>query len=74
MLAYLTAHGLTFRRDASNDALENPRNRIRHELLPYLEQHFSPGVRAVLAREAEIARVDAEYLDEHECEAAGAIR
>ena len=37
---------------------EIPRNRVRHELLPYLEREFSPGITGVLAREAAIARHD----------------
>ena len=54
---------IEFREDASNADRTIPRNRIRHELLPFLETHFSPGVVDVLDREAAIAREDAEYLD-----------
>jgi tRNA(Ile)-lysidine synthase len=61
--AFLEAGRIEFREDASNADRTIPRNRIRHELLPFLEAHFSAGVLDVLDREAAIAREDAEYLD-----------
>jgi tRNA(Ile)-lysidine synthase len=60
--AYVAARSLAFRDDASNADVRIPRNRIRHELLPYLEREFSPGIAAVLAREAVIARQDEAHL------------
>jgi tRNA(Ile)-lysidine synthase len=55
---YLAARDLPFREDATNEDLSIPRNRVRHQLIPYLEAHFSPGIAGVLAREAAIARDD----------------
>jgi tRNA(Ile)-lysidine synthase len=55
---YLAARDLPFREDATNADLSIPRNRVRHQLIPYLEEHFSPGIVQVLAREAAIARDD----------------
>ncbi len=63
VMAYLEARGLAFCEDETNRDLANPRNRIRHELLPYLRQHFSPAIVDVLAREAAIARDDAAWLE-----------
>ncbi len=40
------------REDASNTDLAIPRNRIRHELIPFLEARFSSGIIEVLDREA----------------------
>jgi tRNA(Ile)-lysidine synthase len=60
--AYAVEHRLAYREDASNDNLDIPRNRVRHELLPYLEREFSPNIAAVLAREASIARDDDDHL------------
>jgi tRNA(Ile)-lysidine synthase len=60
---FLAAQGVGFREDASNSDLAIPRNRIRHELIPYLQQRFSPGIVDVLDREAAIARDDSEFLD-----------
>lgn len=60
---YLRTLGETFREDASNADVRVPRNRVRHELLPYLRKHFSARVTDVLAREASSARHDEEYLE-----------
>lgn len=59
---YLAARGETFREDSSNADLTIPRNRVRHELIPYLESHFSPGAADVLARNATLARQDEDFL------------
>ena len=61
--AELMARGQTWCEDATNADLSNPRNRVRLELLPYLEQHFNPSVRAGLARLADLARADEAALD-----------
>jgi tRNA(Ile)-lysidine synthetase-like protein len=37
---------------------------VRHELIPYLAREFSPGIAAVLAREAAIARDDEDFLEQ----------
>jgi tRNA(Ile)-lysidine synthase len=60
--AYLASRGQAFRQDSSNADVTIPRNRIRHELIPYLESHFSPGITHVLAREAALARQDEDFL------------
>jgi tRNA(Ile)-lysidine synthase len=60
--AYLASRGQTFRQDSSNADVTIPRNRIRHELIPYLESRFSPGITDVLAREAALARQDEDFL------------
>lgn len=59
---YAAARGLSFREDATNRDVTVPRNRVRHELIPYLEREFSGGISAALARAAAIAREDDEYL------------
>jgi tRNA(Ile)-lysidine synthase len=60
----LAARAEPFREDATNADVRIPRNRVRHELLPYLGSHFSPGIIDVLARTAELARQDEEFLHE----------
>ena len=60
---YLEELGIAFRDDETNRDLRIPRNRVRHELIPYLERQLAPGIVNVLAREATIAREDAEWLD-----------
>jgi tRNA(Ile)-lysidine synthase len=61
---YLAAHDIAFREDESNEDTSIPRNRVRHELLPLLRDRFTPGIVDTLSRESEIARDDAEYLDQ----------
>ncbi len=60
--AYAEVRRLEFREDATNRDVSIPRNRIRHELIPYLERAFSPAIVDVLAREAAIAREDEDRL------------
>jgi tRNA(Ile)-lysidine synthase len=58
---YATERRLAFREDETNADVTIPRNRIRHDLIPILTR-FSPAVVEVLAREAEIARQDEDFL------------
>ena len=61
--AYAEERQLAFREDATNRDVGIPRNRVRHELIPYLERELSPGIVEVLAREADIARDDEDRLN-----------
>ena len=49
--------------DSSNDDLHYRRNRIRHELMPYLRSHFTPQVETTLAQTAEILTAEVAYLE-----------
>lgn len=49
--------------DSTNQDLNYARNRIRAELLPYLETHFNPQAEQALAQTAELLRADGEYLE-----------
>ncbi|MEX2661495.1 MAG: tRNA lysidine(34) synthetase TilS [Vicinamibacterales bacterium] len=70
---YAADGGLTFRDDASNADVAVPRNRVRHELLPYLEREFSPGIVEVLAREAALARDDDDRLEAEAIDLAASV-
>lgn len=50
--------------DPSNDDPQFQRNRIRHELLPLLDELAKRDVAVLLARQADILRSDADLLDE----------
>lgn len=50
------------------------RARVRHQLLPALEDQLGPGIAAALARTAELLRADADALDEWAAQACGAAR
>ncbi|MBD1928013.1 tRNA lysidine(34) synthetase TilS [Trichocoleus sp. FACHB-90] len=49
--------------DSTNQDRKYARNRIRHELLPYLQTNFNPKVEQALAQTAELLRADVEYLE-----------
>ena len=69
---YLAARHVSFREDASNQDERVSRNRVRHDLLPYLGR-YAPRVVEALAREAEIARADDEWLDRATNESAATL-
>jgi tRNA(Ile)-lysidine synthase len=49
--------------DSTNQDLNYSRNRIRQELIPYLQTHFHPSVEANIAKTAELLRADVDYLE-----------
>jgi tRNA(Ile)-lysidine synthase len=67
ILEYLASRALRYRDDVSNASPTYRRNRIRHELLPRL-QEFNPRIIEGLGRTAEILAEDARILDEMEQE------
>ena len=60
--AYIAAHALTFREDASNADAAHTRNRIRHSALPALSTALGRDVRAALWRAAELLRAEDAHL------------
>ncbi len=60
---YLQCCGLSWREDASNSDTTYLRNRIRHHLLPLLEE-YNPAIRSSLASTASILGDDEALLDE----------
>ncbi len=55
---------LTAWTDPHNAEPRFTRTRVRHRVLPVLEAELGPGVALALARSAELARADADLLDE----------
>jgi tRNA(Ile)-lysidine synthase len=53
VLDFLSATGQRYCKDQSNSNCEYTRNRLRHELLPHLAEHYNPAVRTILTRLAE---------------------
>jgi tRNA(Ile)-lysidine synthase len=49
--------------DTTNFDLKYARNRIRKELLPYIQSHFNSQVELTLAQTAEILQAEVEYLE-----------
>ncbi len=59
---YCQEHGLTPRFDRSNLDTTLYRNKLRHELLPYLEREYKPRFREILRRSARVIRDDYDLL------------
>ena len=63
---FLDANGWEWREDESNLSEHFRRNRVRHEVLPLLEQisgHRADNIAAAFAKNSSIAREEGEYLD-----------
>ena len=58
-----SAEGLEPWRDPSNLDTTLMRSRVRHEILPWLEERLGPGVSEALARTAAVLGADADHLD-----------
>lgn len=59
--AYLQALKQFWREDSTNKDLRHFRNRVRHELLPLVQQNYNPAIRQTLADLAEVARGEEDY-------------
>ena len=61
--AYLRSRAETWIEDETNEDLTNPRNRIRHRVLPELDRALEGSVRPAIARAAALMREDGQWLD-----------
>jgi tRNA(Ile)-lysidine synthase len=61
---YLTSLGYTWVEDETNADLKNPRNRIRHRVLPELNLAAGADTSTTIARAAGLVRDDSQWLDE----------
>jgi tRNA(Ile)-lysidine synthase len=62
LLDYLSDIKANFAEDSSNRQRAYLRNRIRLDLLPYLEENFNPNIRQTLQKTAEILRDEEKLL------------
>ncbi|MEB3356680.1 MAG: tRNA lysidine(34) synthetase TilS [Synechococcales bacterium] len=60
---YCRDAGLQVWEDSTNDDWRYARNRIRQELMPYLQQHFNSAVEQNLAQTAELLQADVTLLE-----------
>jgi tRNA(Ile)-lysidine synthase len=60
---YLRSLGQSWREDATNKDVQRTRARIRHKLIPFLEQEFQPAVVEHLCQLADLARQEDAWLD-----------
>jgi tRNA(Ile)-lysidine synthase len=68
---FLSERGIAFIHDESNDDVSVPRNRVRAELMPFLQERFNPSIVDALADEAAVAREDWRWM---EAECAGQVK
>ena len=61
--AYCEAKELKYCLDSTNENLQYTRNRIRRELLPYLEKNFNSAIKETLTREASLLSEAEECLE-----------
>ncbi|MBU4343668.1 MAG: tRNA lysidine(34) synthetase TilS [Candidatus Omnitrophica bacterium] len=62
---FIKGSDLKFRHDSTNDEVVFTRNRVRHELIPYIEDKFNSNVKEVLANMAEALRIENEFLEKY---------
>jgi tRNA(Ile)-lysidine synthase len=64
LLLYLADKRIPFCHDSSNDDLRFLRNRIRHDLLPLLEERYDAGIRRALLKTAANLQEDEDLLEQ----------
>jgi tRNA(Ile)-lysidine synthase len=62
--AYCRELGQDFREDPGNLLPQFTRNRVRHQLLPYLASEFNPRIREALIRLAHSTALELDYLEQ----------
>ena len=68
--SYIKANKLKPNMDESNNETDYTRNKIRLELIPYLEKEFNPNIKEALRRYATIADIEDNFMKEvsyHAC-------
>jgi len=61
--AYVKAHRIEFREDATNEDLGPLRNRMRRRVIPYIERQLGRQVRSTIWRAALIAADEADWIE-----------
>ncbi|MFQ5329878.1 MAG: tRNA lysidine(34) synthetase TilS [Thermodesulfobacteriota bacterium] len=60
--AFIKGRGLNYVEDSSNRTMDYLRNRVRGELIPFIQEKYNPNLRATLNREAAVIARDDDYL------------
>jgi tRNA(Ile)-lysidine synthase len=74
ILGFCRRRALMWREDRTNRDKRWLRNRLRHELLPYLEKEYNPRLRDLLADNARWFQEDEDYFEARAREALGISR
>lgn len=64
ILRYLTERDLPYRTDTSNEQATFLRNRVRHELIPFLEKNYQANIKQILAGTASLLSADYQLFEE----------
>ncbi len=64
ILSFLREQGMDFKQDETNASPLFLRNRIRHQLLPFLKEAFNPRIDDSLCRLADIVRLEDDYMEQ----------
>ncbi len=73
ILDWLAEQRIFYCQDSSNTDLKFTRNRVRHELLPFLEEKFDAGIRQSLRKSGDSLATDEALLEELTEEAFGRV-
>jgi tRNA(Ile)-lysidine synthase len=60
---YVKEHRLKFREDATNEKLDARRNRMRHQIIPYLERQLGRNIRTTIWRTATVLAEEEDFLE-----------
>ena len=63
IIDFLRVAGVVYREDSSNNSPVYLRNRIRRELIPFLQEKYNPQIEQNLSRMAEIIRRDDAFIN-----------
>ena len=63
ILTYCKKHNISFHTDHTNSDTKFTRNRIRTQLVPYLQENYNPQIISVLARTAEMIVEDIKIIE-----------
>ncbi len=67
LVAFIEDENQSWREDSSNNDTAFLRNRVRHELLPWLKNNLNSSIKETLCRTADILRDEAIWLDKLCC-------
>lgn len=65
LIGFLADKGVSWCYDRSNDDRSLLRNRVRHELLPFLREKFNPAINQNLGKLMSIAQAEEDYISHH---------
>jgi len=65
IVLYCKEENIIFRDDISNYNLSYTRNRIRHELIPYIKTNFNPNFTEAVMRMSNVIREENDFLEQY---------